>query len=104
MFKFNRAANIVCGLGARIRLLPLQRASMTTKPPPLAAPAHAGADSLKRLIWLRGLALLGMGAMLAAARPLFQIVVPLTAPLMVFEPVVPDFCTVRSLFKVTGPL
>ena len=82
MFKFNRAANIVCGLGARIRLLPLQRASMTTKPPPLAAPAHAGADSLKRLIWLRGLALLGMGAMLAAARPLFQIVVPLTAPLL----------------------
>ena len=54
-----------------------------TKPPRLPlATVNAGVDSLKRLILLRGLALLGMGAMMAAARPLFQIVVPMTVPLL----------------------
>ena len=42
----------------------------------------AGHGNLRRLIWLRGLAIVGLAIMLAIARPLFQIVVPLTPPVI----------------------
>ena len=45
------------------------------------SPANPGADNLRRLIWLRGVAIAGLAFMLAGAGPLFHIVVPLTVPL-----------------------
>jgi len=49
-----------------------------TKPQSNRTPAPpAGADNLQRLMWLRGLAIVGLSSMVALARPLFQIVVPL---------------------------
>ncbi|MEK7738034.1 MAG: ATP-binding protein [Pseudomonadota bacterium] len=44
--------------------------------------APAGAENLQRLIWLRGLAIVGLSIMIAVARPLFQIVVPLVPSLI----------------------
>lgn len=43
--------------------------------------APAGSDNLRRLVWLRGLAIVGLSMMLAGAGPLFRIIVPLGAPL-----------------------
>lgn len=41
-----------------------------------------GADHLRRLIWLRGLDIVGLSIMVAVARPVFQIVVPLVPSLI----------------------
>ena len=43
--------------------------------------ADSGTGHLHRLVWLRGLAIVGLSIMLACAGPLFRIVVPLTVPL-----------------------
>ena len=40
-----------------------------------------GHDNLRRLLWLRGLAIIGLSALVALARPIFEIVVPLAPPL-----------------------
>lgn len=48
---------------------------------PISA-AHTGSRHLQRLIWLRGLAILGFSIMVAGAGPLFKIIIPLTVPLI----------------------
>jgi len=42
----------------------------------------AGHGNLRRLIWLRGLAIVGLSITVAVARPLFQVLIPLTPPLV----------------------
>ncbi|MFA6313808.1 MAG: ATP-binding protein [Sterolibacterium sp.] len=42
----------------------------------------AGHSNLRRLMWLRGLAIVGLSIIIMLARPLFQIVVPLKPPLI----------------------
>ncbi len=54
---------------------------MTTPQHFRIAAANAGVENLQRLFWLRGLAILSLAMMVAAARPLFHIIVPLTATL-----------------------
>ena len=54
-----------------------------TRPQPFRlSTAYTGVENLRRLFWLRGLAIAGLAIMVAGARPLFHIIVPLTAPLV----------------------
>lgn len=45
----------------------------------------AGHSNLRRLMWLRGLAIIGLSTVVVLARPLFQVVVPLTPPLVLLS-------------------